>query len=242
MILAAGEGRRMRPLTADRPKPLVSIGGRPILDHALGKLKTAGIEHVVINLHYKGALIEDYLADHTPPGMSVAFSREETVLDTGGGIKKALPLLGQDPFFAINGDSFWIDGPSVPALDRMAAAWNPDRMDMLLLLQPVDRMRLTTGIGDYDRAPNGRLTLTPDHRGGFMWTSIRIVKPSVFADTPAGPFSFLEVMDRAETAGRLYGLVHDGDWHHLSTAADVAAVNHHVFGGAGVTSSPSTKA
>ncbi len=222
-ILAAGRGERLRPYTDLLPKPLVEINGKPLIEHALDHLKKAEIKEVTVNLHYLADLLETRLALYNGPSITV--SKEMKLLDTGGGIKNALNTMGEDPFYIISGDSLWTNGPDKTALERMAAAWNPDKMDLLLLLQPVSRMTTTQGVGDYDLADNGSAIRSPDKKGSYMWTSIRICKPELFKDTPDTPFSFLEIMDKAEQNGRLHGLIHDADWHHISTAADLERVN-----------------
>ncbi|MCB9987981.1 MAG: nucleotidyltransferase family protein [Rhodospirillales bacterium] len=222
-VLAAGMGARMRPLTNNRPKPMIEIAGKPMIDHALDHLTAAGVKNVTVNLHYKGDILESHLKQRPAPVLT--FSREEPLLDTGGGLKKGLPTMGGNPFFVVSGDSIWENGPGIPALERMAAAWDPENMDILLLLQPVETMTLTTPVGDYHRDGQGRLTRARDQNGAYMWTSIRICKPSVFENTPNGPFSFLDILDRTQEQGRLYGLVHDGTWHHISTPEDVERVN-----------------
>ena len=225
-ILAAGKGTRLKPYTDTCPKPLVKAGGTPLIDHALDHLERAGIRHVVVNLHYMAALLAEHLS--TRPTPDIQLSYEKTLLDTGGGIKNALPLLGDAPFYVVSGDSLWTDNNAPggqTALARMAKMWDPERMDLLLLLQPLSRMTLTPGLGDYNLESNGQARRAADKSGAYMWTSIRLCKPELFNHTPDGPFSFLELMDRAERQGRLYGLVHDSDWHHISTAVDLDRVN-----------------
>jgi MurNAc alpha-1-phosphate uridylyltransferase len=221
-ILAAGKGTRLRPYTNDVPKPLVEVGGKTIIEHALKKLEVAGVNNVTINLHHLGHVIEHALKDIHEP--NIHFSKEEKLLDTGGGIKKTLDLFGQDPFYIINGDALWLDGP-LPALERLAKYWNPDKMDLLVLLQPLSQMTLTEGIGDYDLDHNGKATRSKDKTGAYMFTSIRICKPSLFENIDEESFSFLDILDKAETSGRLYGLVHDSEWHHISTGKDLERVN-----------------
>jgi MurNAc alpha-1-phosphate uridylyltransferase len=153
------------------------------------------------------------------------FSFEEELLETGGGIRAALGTLGGAPFYVVSGDSLWTDGPNGSALERIAQAWDGDKMDLLLLLQPVAGMTLTPGRGDYDLNADGRAVRSLDRTGAYMWTSIRICAPRLFDGAPDGPFSFLDLMDRAQAQGRLYGLVHDAEWHHITTGADLERVN-----------------
>ncbi|MCB9990284.1 MAG: nucleotidyltransferase family protein [Rhodospirillales bacterium] len=224
IILAAGKGTRLKPYTDTCPKPLVEIAGKPIIDHALDNLAAAGIQKTAVNLHYMGDMLETHLSQRARPQM--LFSREQTLLDTGGGLKKAMRLLDDGPFFAVSGDSFWTDTPGQPgALERMAAAWDGDKMDLLLLLQPLSAMSLTPGLGDYDIAPDGRGLRSAAKTGTHMWTSIRLCSPALFDNTPDTPFSFLDLMDRAEKQGRLYTLGHKGAWHHITTADDVGRLN-----------------
>lgn len=221
-ILAAGFGTRMRPLTDTLPKPLLRIGGQSLLDRTLDQLAACGVREVVVNTHYLGAKIEAALAGRHSP--HIHLSHEPVILDTGGGIKNALRHFEADaPFFVLSGDGYAIDGPE-PELRRLAAAWNGDRMDILLSLQPLSSMTVTPGIGDYDLSADGRAQRSKSRAGTYMFNSIRIHHPRIFNNTPDGPFSYLDLMDRAEAQGRLYGLAHAGVWHHLSTPEDIAAV------------------
>lgn len=222
-ILAAGKGTRLRPYTDSMPKPLVEVGGRSLIERILDRLKDAGVSRVTVNLHYMADMLEERLSQRTD--MEIFFSREDSLLDTGGGIKKALHTLGDKPFYVIAGDSLWTDGPSGSALLRLAENWDDERMDILTFLQPVSAMALTQGVGDFDRADDGRTIRRPDKSGAYMWTNIRINHPRIFENVPDGPFSFLSLMDEAECRGRFYSLIHDGDWHHISTPGDLERVN-----------------
>lgn len=227
-VLAAGKGTRLRPYTDQCPKPLVSVGGLPMIDHALNHLHDNGVNHAVVNLHYLAPLLRKHLEDRDFPQLS--FSHEDELLDTGGGIKKALSMVGDDPFFVVSGDSVWEDGVGDSALSRLSEAWNPDIMDILILLQPCSRMTLTHSVGDYDLDHEGKAIRSLDQNGEYMWTSIRLCKASLFNDSPDGAFSFLTLLDKAQEQGRLYGLVHDGEWHHISTPSDLERVNAHYTG------------
>lgn len=222
-ILAAGMGKRLRPYTDSVPKPMVAVGGRPIIDRTIDRLIGAGVKHITVNTHYMADAIENHLRQRND--VEIIFSREETLLDTGGGIKKALHTMGGKPFYVIAGDAVWTDGPSGDSLLRLADAWHPQTMDILTLMQPLSGMVLTDGVGDFDIAPDGRTIRRPDKSGAYMWTNIRINSPAVFNDTPDGAFSFLQLMDRTEAAGRFHALEHDGQWHHISTAAELERVN-----------------
>ena len=222
-ILAAGMGKRLRPYTDTVPKPMVEIGGRPIIDRTIDKLAAAGVKHITVNTHYMADIIEAHLKKRRD--VEIVFSREETLLDTGGGVKKALPALGDAPFYVIAGDAVWTEGPSGSALLRLADAWDAEKMDVITLLQPLSAMTLTDGVGDFDLAADGRTIRRPDKTGSYMWTNIRINTPDIFRDAPEGAFSFLGIMDKVEAAGRFYALPHDGEWHHISTAAELERVN-----------------
>ncbi len=217
MVLAAGLGLRMRPLTLERPKPLIAVGGKPMLDHALDRLQDAGVETAVVNAHYRAEMIAEHLKGRNTP--KIVISHEETPLETGGGVKKALPMLGPEPFFAINADILWLDGPTM-ALKRVADQWNPDTMDALLLLMSTTKAVGYEGSGDFHMDPLGRLTrrgegeITP-----FVFAGVQIIKPELFKDTPEGAFSTNRVWDRIQESGRLYGLAHDGAWFHIGTPA-----------------------
>jgi len=222
-ILAAGKGTRMQPLTDTMPKPMVSINSQPILHHALNKLKQFGIKKTIINLFYLGNVIEDYIAKNISG--TFVFSKEKELLETGGGVKHALPLLPDEPIFLINGDAFWVDKPEQTCLEKLAQYWDSDKMDILLLLQPVTSMTHTKAVGDYNLNKDGKATRTPDGSGHYMFTGIRITKTNLFENTPNGAFSYLEIMDKAEENGALYGVVNDGQWHHISTPEDLERVN-----------------
>ncbi|WP_372397742.1 nucleotidyltransferase family protein [Azospirillum sp. HJ39] len=226
MVLAAGKGLRMRPLTDHRPKPLIPVLGRPMLDHALDRLAAAGVAKAVVNSHYLGAMIGDHLkgrAAENPSWPAIALSPEETLLETGGGVKKALPLLGAAPVYTVNADVFWLDGP-IPALRRLAAYWNPAEMDALLLMMATTKSVGYDGPGDYHMDPLGRLTRRGElELAPFVYAGVQIVKPELFAaDTPDGAFSTNRIWDRAQQAGRLFGLAHDGLWFHVGTPGGLA--------------------
>lgn len=225
-ILAAGMGKRLRPYTDTMPKPMVPVGGCAVIDRTIDKLTEAGVKHVTVNTYYMADVIEAHLKKRDD--VDLVFSREETLLDTGGGIKKALHTLGDAPFYVIAGDNIWTDGPSGSALLRLADAWDADRMDIFTLMQPLSNMTLTEGVGDYDIRPDGRVIRRADKSGAYMWTNIRINTPEIFRDAPDGAFSFLTLMDKAEAAGRFYALAHDGDWHHISTPAELERVNESI--------------
>ena len=222
MVLAAGKGLRLRPITLSRPKPLVEVGGQTMLDGVLDRLAEAGAAEAVVNAHYLGQMIESHLQGRTRP--RIHLSHEEALLETGGGVKKALPLLGEEPFFVINGDILWRDG-KVPALRRLAEAWDGARMDALLLLQPTATAVGYEGLGDFVMDQLGRLRRREEGEvAPFLFAGLQILSPGLFAGTPDGPFSLNLIYDRALAAGRLYGLRHDGAWYHVGTPEDLALV------------------
>ncbi|MHA1153959.1 MAG: nucleotidyltransferase family protein [Alphaproteobacteria bacterium] len=215
MILAAGLGERMRPLTEDRPKPLIDVRGRSLIETILDRLEVAEVPEAVINLYYLGEMIEARLAGRERP--RIAFSREQTRLETGGGVREALPLLGTDPFFAINGDVCWLDGCTA-ALQRLAVAWSEAEMDALLLLHPTVKAVGYDGPGDFILAPEGRLRRRREREiAPLVFSGIQMFHPRLFEATPEGPFSLNLVYDKAAEAGRLWGLRHDGEWFHIGT-------------------------
>jgi MurNAc alpha-1-phosphate uridylyltransferase len=220
MVMAAGFGTRMRPLSLDRPKPLLMLGDRTILDHTLDRLVEAGILRIVINTHYLAEMIHTHMA--APGKPAVIFSDESTVLETGGGIRQALPLLS-DPFFTANADTVWRDGPgNGPSVTRLAKAWDSGRMDALLLLTPTPEGHP----GDYTLQPDQRLVFRGKESGApYMYAGLNILKQELVAVGPEGAFSQKLLWDAAEKNGRLYGLVHEGAWYNIGTPDELAAAN-----------------
>lgn len=222
-LLAAGKGTRLRPYTDTMPKPMVPVGGISIIKRTLQKLALANVQNVVINSHHLAEILEEHLKDYTAP--NIIWSREDELLETGGGAKKALPHFGGKPFYMINGDALWTEGADAPALTKLGKAWNDDTMDLLLLLQPVNGMTLTNGIGDYQLNKDGTAKRSIEKKGTHMFAGIRIVHPRLFEGSPDGAFSFLQLMDKAERTGRLYAVEHSGQWHHISTPEELARVD-----------------
>lgn len=219
MVLAAGLGLRMRPLTTARPKPLIALRGQTLLDRALERLAAAGVAEAVVNSHFKAEMIAAHLAGR--PGVTV--SHEPALLDTGGGVRKALRHLGDGPFIVVNSDTVWIDGPT-PALARLAAAWNDATMDALLLVHPAVTAHGYHGAGDYFVEPDGPARRRREFEvAPFVFTGVQILHPRLFRTSPDGAFSLNLLYDRAEAEGRLHALVHDGDWYHVGTPPDLAA-------------------
>lgn len=214
MVLAAGLGKRMRPITDTIPKPLVKVGGRAMLDIALDRLAEAGIARAVVNVHYRAGQIEAHLEGRARPEILISDERAQ-LLETGGGLKKALPLLGNGPFLTVNSDTLWIEGPR-PNLQRLMNAWDPARMDILMLVAATATSVGYEGLGDMVMDPAGLLRrrvareVTP-----FVYAGVSIVKPECLTDTPEGPFSANLLYDRAIAAGRLHGIRLDGQWLHV---------------------------
>jgi len=229
MVLAAGLGQRMRPITDKMPKPLVPLRGEAMLDTILDRLEVHGIEKVVVNLHYLGGMIVDHLKGRKQPG--IVFSQEDALLETGGGVRKALPLLGDEAFFVLNGDVCWLDSLT-PALERLADAWDEAEMDALLLLHPTCSAFGYEGIGDYFMDPVGRLRRRQERQiAPFIHAGIQILHPRLFDGAPEGSFSLNRLYDKAQEAERLWGLRHDGEWYHVGTPAELRAVEdalHHL--------------
>ncbi len=212
MIMAAGLGSRMLPLTARCPKPLIEIAGTTLLDHVLDQLRAAGVGRIVVNVHYLADQVEAHLAAHAAD-FAVTISDERALLrDTGGGLVKAKPLIPDDPFFCVNADNWWTDGAE-NALLRMARAWDAGAMDVLMLVVPFERAGNTQGTGDFDLDSEGRLSRDgPRRQRGYVWTGIQLFAKQIIADPPADVFSTNVFWDRAIAAGRCFGLVHDGLW------------------------------
>jgi MurNAc alpha-1-phosphate uridylyltransferase len=213
MVLAAGLGLRMRPITEHTPKPLVEVAGRTMLDRALDHLAVAGVTQLVVNTHWLAHRIETHLSGR--PGITL--SHEEVLLETGGGVAKALPHLGTAPFYVVNSDIIWTDG-ATPALKRLAEAWDDSRMDALLLMQRTATAMGYEGQGDFflDAAGVPRRRRAPEV-APLLFSGVQILSPRLFHDLPAGKFSLNILYDRALEEGRLSGIVHDGRWYHVGT-------------------------
>lgn len=212
MVLAAGFGIRMRPLTENTPKPLLKVLGRPIISYGFDRLREDGVSHAVVNAHYLPEQIIAWCNTVTSPATQVS---DETgaILDTGGGIARALPLLGNDPFFVLNSDSFWIDR-GTPALQRLRQAWTDD-MDCLLLLCDPQHTTGYEGGGDFAMAEDGRIT--PRTSNGLVYIGGYLVHPRLFRNAPTGKFSMWRLWEKAMAANRFYGLAHLGHWLHVGT-------------------------
>lgn len=218
MILAAGRGERMRPLTDTMPKPMIPVAGASMLDRSMARLRAHGVETVVVNVHHLG----EQIATHLDGRAHIV--REDRLLETGGSVRNALPLLGDGPWFILNGDGLWSDG-ATPMLSRMESLWDPARMDALLLLHPIETAigREARDRGDYFLDADGRA----HHRGTaesapYLFASVSVCDARLMHDSPEGPFSLLKLWNRAEATGRLFGLVHDGQWFHVGTPQALA--------------------
>ncbi|MFL5042093.1 MAG: nucleotidyltransferase family protein [Xanthobacteraceae bacterium] len=219
MVLAAGFGVRMKPLTDRLPKPLIEVGGKALIDHVLDRLAEVGVELIVVNVHYLADALERHLAGRR--GITISDERDQ-ILESGGGVVKALPLLGKAPFFLVNSDTIWIEGVK-PNLARLAEGFDPAGMDALLLLAPAATSVGYSGRGDYTMAPDGRLQRRGErHVVPFVYAGAAIFSPALFVDAPAGPFSLTRLFDRAEKAGRLHGLRLEGVWMHVGTPEAIA--------------------
>jgi N-acetyl-alpha-D-muramate 1-phosphate uridylyltransferase len=222
MVLAAGLGLRMRPLTEQMPKPLVQVAGHALLDHVLDKLGVAGVSEAIVNVHYLPDQIIDHVAGRTGPRVIISDERDE-VLGTGGGVVRALPLLGAAPFFLVNADTLWIDGVRAN-LARLAEAFDPARMDVLLLMAPTASSIGYDGSGDYAMLPDGALRKRREHQlVPFVYAGAAILSPALFAAAPTGEFPLIKMFDAANAQERLFGLRLDGVWMHVGTPDAVQA-------------------
>lgn len=222
MVLAAGLGVRMRPLTETMPKPLVSVAGKPLLDHVLDRLAEVSVTTAVVNVHYLPDQIIQHVKSRTAPRVVISDERD-VVLDTGGGVVKALPLLGDAPFYHLNADTMWIDGVQ-PNLERLAEAFDPARMDILLLMAPTSQSIGYSGSGDYAMLTDGALRKRKEHQVvPFVYAGAAIMSPAAFRNTPTGKFSLTKIFDTANEQERLFGLRLDGLWMHVGTPDAVQA-------------------
>ncbi|WP_432769294.1 MAG: nucleotidyltransferase family protein [Sphingopyxis sp.] len=222
MVLAAGLGKRMRPLTATRPKPLVRVAGKALIDHSLDRIEAAGIGHVVVNVHYLADALEAHLAAQKR-NFTIAISDErDLLLETGGGMVKALPQLRGDPVLIANSDNIWTDGPH-DSIRHLARHWDGARMDALLLLIRLASATGHGGKGDFHMEPSGLLSRRkPGRIAPFVFTGVQLISPRLLADAPAGPFSTNILWDRAIAAGRLFGVSHLGQWFDVGSPESIA--------------------
>jgi MurNAc alpha-1-phosphate uridylyltransferase len=222
MVLAAGLGTRMRPLTATTPKPLIRVNGRTLLDHMLDRLAEAGVETAVVNVHYLADQIERHVAGRQRPRISISDERAQ-LLGTGGAVMKALGELSDAPFFHVNADTLWIEG-ATPNLKRLVQAFDAASMDGLLLLAPTSGSIGYDGRGDFAMAPDGRLKRRGEREvAPFVYAGAAILSPTLFKSSPQGEFALTPLFERAATAGRLFGLRLDGLWMHVGSPDAIAA-------------------
>ena len=217
MLLAAGLGKRMRPLTATRPKPLVEVAGKTLIDHVLNRLRSAGIGRVVVNVHYLPDAVEAHLK-RTAADLEIIVSDErKALLETGGGLVKAMPLIEDQSFLVVNSDNYWVDGP-IDAITLLASRWDEAAMDALLLVVPLARANCHRGRGDFHMDAGGRLSRRrPGRVAPFVYTGVQIVSRRFLENAPEGAFSTNILWDRAIAAGRAYGVVHQGLWFDVGT-------------------------
>lgn len=229
MVLAAGLGKRMRPLTASQPKPMVRVAGKPLIDHALDRLADAGVAKAVVNVHYLADALEAHVLARRAPQVTISDERA-LLLETGGGMIGALPHL-PDPFFAINADNIWIDGP-INAFAELSRRWDPDQMDALLLVVGHARAANFTGPGDFHMDALGKLSRRRDGRiAPFIYTGIQLVSHRLLRDAPQGPFSTNILWNRAIAEGRLYGLSFGGLWFEVGTPQAIRPTEEALSGG-----------
>lgn len=229
MVLAAGLGKRMRPLTASQPKPMVRVAGKPLIDHALDRLEAAGVTKAVVNIHYLADALVAHLKNRKVPEVAISDERE-LLLETGGGMVKAAPLL-PDPFFCVNSDNVWLDGPR-DAFHDLSQAWNADHMDALLMLVRHTAAANFHGRGDFHMDGAGRLTRRRSERiAPFIFTGIQLVAKRLLRDAPQGPFSTNLLWNRAIEEGRLYGAVFTGQWFEVGTPQAIAPTEAALAGG-----------
>jgi MurNAc alpha-1-phosphate uridylyltransferase len=222
IVLAAGLGTRMRPYNGHIPKPLVAVGGKSLIDYGLDRLADSGVERAVVNVHHLADAVEGHLAARRKPRIVISDERA-ALLGTGGGIAKALPELGDAPFFLVNSDTLWLDGVK-PNFARLGEAFDAAAMDALLLLAPTTGAIGYSGRGDYMMLPDGRLRRRAEHEVvPFIYAGAAILAPALFADAPAGAFALTRLFDRAGENGRLFGLRIEGVWMHVGTPEAVAA-------------------
>jgi MurNAc alpha-1-phosphate uridylyltransferase len=223
MVMAAGLGKRMRPLTASRPKPLVEVAGKALIDHVLDRLRSAGVENIVVNVHYLADALEAHLKARAKDFNIQVSDERGLLLETGGGMIRAEPMIAADPFLVINSDNYWVDGPS-DTLRLLASLWREEDMDALLLLVPQARAGNHHGQGDFHMMADGSLTRRQKGKvAPFVFTGIQMVSKRLLRDAPEGPFSTNILWDRAIEEGRCFGAVHQGLWFDVGNPAAIKA-------------------
>jgi len=223
MVMAAGLGKRMRPLTATRPKPLISVAGKTLLDHVFDRLRTAGVKRAVVNVHYLADALEAHLKAHVKDVDIIVSDERDRLMETGGGLVKAREMIGDKPFLVVNADNLWVDGPA-DTIKLLASRWDDAAMDALLLMVPYARAHNHPGRGDFHLDARGRITgrRKPGRVAPFVYTGVQILSPRVIRDWPDGPFSTMVFWERAIEAGRAYGFVHQGLWFDVGSPSAIA--------------------
>jgi len=233
MIMAAGKGTRMMPLTADRPKPLIEVAGVALLDHVLEHLRDAGVGRVVINAHYRAEQVEQHMTENAADFDVTISDERDLLLDTGGGLVRALPLIVDDPFLCVNADNWWTNERENAFL-RLMRAWDSDRMDVLMLLVPFALANNTQGKGDFDMDADGQLSRRqPGEQGAFVWAGIQMLSKRLIVEPPSDVFSTNIFWDRAISAGRCFGVEHQGLWFDVGYPAAIAATEQKLLEHAG---------
>ena len=231
MVLAAGLGKRMRPLTATRPKPLVEVAGKPLLDHVLDRLRAVGIKRAVVNTHYLADAVAAHLKDEAQDLEILISDETKELLETGGGVTKALPLIEDETFLIVNSDNLWVDGP-IDAIRLLEERWDETEMDALLLVVPLANAHCHNGPGDFRMDALGRLTRrAPGKPAPFVYTGVQMVSRRLFRDAPAGAFSMNLLWNSAIAEGRVFGLVHEGLWFDVGTPPAIAKTEAILAGG-----------
>ena len=231
MVLAAGLGKRMRPLTATRPKPLVEVAGKPLLDHVLDRLRAVGIKRAVVNTHYLADAVAAHLKDEAQDLEILISDETRELLETGGGVTKALPLIEDETFLIVNSDNLWVDGP-IDAIRLLEERWDEKEMDALLLVVPLASAHCHNGTGDFRMDALGHLTRrAPGKPAPFVYTGVQIVSRRLFQDAPDGAFSMNVLWNRAIAENRVFGLVHEGLWFDVGTPPAIAKTETILAGG-----------
>lgn len=231
MVLAAGLGKRMRPLTATRPKPLVEVAGKPLLDHVLDRLRAVGIKRAVVNTHYLADAVAAHLKDEAQDLEILISDETRELLETGGGVTKALPLIEDETFLIVNSDNLWVDGP-IDAIRLLEERWEETKMDALLLVVPLANAHCHNGTGDFRMDALGHLTRrAPGKPAPFVYTGVQIVSRRLFQDAPDGAFSMNVLWNRAIAENRVFGLVHEGLWFDVGTPPAIAKTETILAGG-----------
>ena len=222
MVLAAGLGKRMRPLTAELPKPLVPVAGKALIDYTLDRFADAGVAKAIVNVHYRADQLESHVRDRTRPQIVISDERG-LLLETGGGLKKARSHFGESPVYCANTDAILLDEDGAEACATLAQAWDAKKMDALLLLVPIEETSGYDGAGDFELGVDGRIAFRESDNAPFVFTGLQIMAPTLIDEGPDGPFSTKLLWERALQRRRLYGVLHFGSWMHVGDAAGLAA-------------------